>query len=111
MSAALQCPKCGAVITPGTPAAECPGCLFGMAQKLSVDGTADLPASVHMKNRRVGDYILGSQLASGGMGVVYEAHQVSLNRKVALKFIRDSQLASPALLCRFTIEAEAAARL
>jgi serine/threonine protein kinase len=61
--------------------------------------------------RRFGDYILQRQIGSGGMGVVYEATQVSLNRKVALKFIRDSQIASATLLRRFTIEAEAAARL
>jgi serine/threonine protein kinase len=64
-----------------------------------------------IKERRFGDYVLGRQLGSGGMGVVYEAHQTSLNRKVALKFIRDSQVASPALLRRFAIEAEATARL
>ena len=61
--------------------------------------------------RRVGDYVLGRQLAGGGMGVVYEAHQVSLNRGVALKFIRDSLVATPTMLRRFTIEAEATARL
>ena len=61
--------------------------------------------------RRFGDYILQRQIGSGGMGIVYEATQISLNRKVALKFIRDSQVASATLLRRFTIEAEAAARL
>ena len=64
-----------------------------------------------LKERRFGDYVLGRQLGSGGMGVVYEAHQASLNRNVALKFIRDSQMASPTLLRRFAIEAEATARL
>ncbi len=62
-------------------------------------------------NRRFGDYLLGRQIGAGGMGVVYEAQQVSRNRKVALKLIRDEQWASPRLLSRFTIEAEAVARL
>jgi serine/threonine protein kinase len=78
------------------------------------DGTpasGDSAVSSVIKERRFGDYVLGRQLGSGGMGVVYEAHQTSLNRKVALKFIRDSQVASPALLRRFAIEAEATARL
>jgi eukaryotic-like serine/threonine-protein kinase len=45
------------------------------------------------------------------MGIVYRARQVSLNRIVALKMIRDSQLATPNAVKRFRIEAEAAARL
>ncbi len=73
---------------------------------------ADLvPGSRARLDRHFGDYILGRQLGSGGMGIVYEARQVSLNRTVALKFIRDSQVASPVTLRRFTIEAEATARL
>src|SRR6266498_1447147 len=61
--------------------------------------------------RRVGDYELLAELARGGMGVVYRARQVSVNRIVALKMIRDSQLATPNAVKRFQIEAEAAAKL
>lgn len=62
-------------------------------------------------SRRFGDYVLGRQVGAGGMGVVYEARRLSDNRRVALKLIRDSHIASPTSLCRFTIEAEAVARL
>ena len=51
------------------------------------------------------------ELGHGGMGVVYLARQVRLNRLVALKMIRSGSNVEPELLHRFQIEAEIVARL
>jgi tetratricopeptide (TPR) repeat protein len=61
--------------------------------------------------RRLGDFELIRELGRGGMGIVYEARQVSLNRKVALKVLSGGLGLTSKAVQRFRREAEAAAKL
>jgi serine/threonine protein kinase len=59
---------------------------------------------------QIGDFRIERRIGAGGMGIVYQAWQVSLNRPVALKVLGQS-LKRPGDLARFQREAQAAARL
>lgn len=59
----------------------------------------------------IGDFQIVRELGRGGMGVVYEAEQLSLGRRVALKVLPFAAALEPAALSRFKNEAQAAAQL
>ena len=69
------------------------------------------PFGIEPENQRLGDFEIVRELGRGGMGAVYEALQLSLNRKVALKVLRVGLGLTPSAVERFRREAEAAAKL
>jgi serine/threonine protein kinase len=60
---------------------------------------------------QIGEFRLVREIGRGGMGIVYEAHQTSLNRRVALKVLPFAASMDPKQLQRFQNEAQAAAQL
>jgi len=125
-----HCPKCSRPLPRDAPKGLCPECLLlggfesaaeaAMAQPGDAAGEGtihivvpvDEPAGgVPETLRCFGNYELLEQIAVGGMGVVFKARQVSLNRLVAVKMIRGGQLAREAEIRRFRTEAEATANL
>jgi eukaryotic-like serine/threonine-protein kinase len=73
--------------------------------------SAQSRVAVPLETDRIGDYRILREIGRGGMGVVYEAEQESLRRRVAIKLLAAAATASPAQVQRFTQEARAAAGL
>jgi hypothetical protein len=61
--------------------------------------------------KQIGDFRLVREIGRGGMGVVYEAWQVSLGRRVALKVLPFAAVLDSKQIARFRNEAQAAAQL
>lgn len=77
-------------------------------------GSDSLPmpaARPDLSGRAIGDFRVERLLGHGGMGEVYLARQISLDRPVALKVLRPELLSNPTYLARFEKEALSAAKL
>ena len=90
------CPDCRSPLPEGVSPLLCPVC--------AMEGAA--PTSLML-----GSYVLGAEIARGGMGVVYRATQQSLKREVAVKVLPGAVFSAPEFRQRFQREAETAARL
>src|SRR5262249_42965468 len=115
--------EAGAEISPSAFVARYPEQAAALSQLLpALEALADLGCSAGTGGRRAdsgpspslgpgrfGDYRIIREVGRGGMGIVYEAVQLSLNRRVALKVLPFAAAVDARQLRRFQLEAQAAA--
>src|SRR5262245_7147363 len=104
------CPECGLEFSN---AFGCPGCSLRLALSpgTAPASTTSPPCPPGLKSRFFAGYEILGEIARGGMGVVYRARQLGLNRLVALKMVQSSHLLSAEARLRFRLEIEAVAQL
>jgi serine/threonine protein kinase len=124
MTEALRCPHCGIDLEADAPQGLCPSCLLEEGMKDPGDGPwsralpETTPYTIGFTPPEVADLAqrfpqleILALLGYGGMGAVYKARQVRLDRLVALKVLPAEASRDPSFAERFTREARALARL
>src|SRR5580658_8286449 len=114
--ASRKCPQCGAALPDNAPAGLCPHCLMALNLKTETVFTDDaLAAQPPLPPEQIAPHFPQLEilecLGRGGMGVVYQARQKTLNRLVALKLLAPERVNDPKFAERFTREAHALAAL
>ena len=101
----FQCPLCSGIVAIDNSACgikvQCGHC----------SGVIDTPVSRVAPGAIIADFIIQKELGRGGMGVVYLAHQISLDRPSALKVLSENYANDAQFVGNFIKEARAAAKL
>ena len=137
MPATLSCPRCGEPLQEGASACGhcgigvhgCPVCAgmvvdgdrfcgqCGSAQAGGAGGEPPPEPSPwdevveRLRKTTLGDFVISRELGRGGMAAVYLAHDIALNRKVAIKVMSPGLLMGPGMVERFKQEAVTVANL
>lgn len=98
------------------PSLKCDGSEAAETDVLSGSDTGDLPALVESPEFKPGSVFQGKyeilgKIGAGGMGQVYKARDLTLNRTVAIKFLAQPAVANEKVALRFQQEARAAGSL
>ncbi len=122
MNQSIACGKCGAPVAPGT--RFCPSCGADVSGQQGNVATAHVPrADVvratmsdtvlldALRDATLGEYEILGELGRGGMATVYLAHDLALDRKVAIKVMAPALLAGEGMVERFKREARTSAQL
>ena len=104
-----SCPECGQLLSVDAPRRLCLRCLMKLAAL--PEEQASQPVAALSLPRAFGDYELLEEIGRGGMGVVYRARQISLNRTVAVKILPGAIFGDPQFILRFREEVQMAAAL
>jgi serine/threonine protein kinase len=116
------CPKCGAPLASGTVDGLCPACLLALnlATQTECSGATNPLGAKVAKEAALAPEAIAKKfphfeiiccLGRGGMGVVYQARQKSLDRVVALKILAPEREKDPQFAARFAREAKTLAQL
>src|SRR4051794_20083460 len=117
MVTAAACPECGEAIAADAPMGVCPRCFLGPMIGPEPTGMHRPPAGASVADPKspegmgptLPDLEILSRIGQGGMGTVYQARQIRLDREVAVKVIRPDMAFEPAFADRFRREARAMA--